>query len=75
MRTKDNCIPTMQVLTTQIHDDGIVRDVECARQLFDEMEKSGVTPYRGAENVLMGVYVSARDLQSAMAVMDTMEKG
>jgi pentatricopeptide repeat protein len=65
----------LQVLTTQIHDDGIVRNVECAHQLFDEMKKAGVTPDRGADNVLMGVYVSVRDLQSAMAMMGTMEKG
>jgi pentatricopeptide repeat protein len=71
MCTKENCTPTLLVLTTQIHGDGIVRDVKCACQLFDEMEKSGVTPDRGGDNVLMGVYVSARDMQSAMTVMGT----
>jgi pentatricopeptide repeat protein len=35
------------------------------------MEKSGVTPHRGGDNVLMGVYVSARDMQSATVVMGT----
>jgi pentatricopeptide repeat protein len=74
MRTKENCKPTLQVLTTLIYGAGIVRDAKCARQLFDEMEKSGVTPDRGAHNALMSAYVRARDLQSATAVMGTMEQ-
>jgi pentatricopeptide repeat protein len=74
MRTKENCKPTLQVLTTLIYGAGIARDAKCARQLFDEMEKSGVTPDRGAHNALMSAYVRARDLQSATAVMGTMEQ-
>jgi pentatricopeptide repeat protein len=74
MRTKENCKPTLQVFTTLIYGAGIVRDAVRARQLFDEMEKAGVTPDRGAHNALMGAYVRARDLQSAMAVMSTMEQ-
>jgi pentatricopeptide repeat protein len=62
----------LQVLPTLICGDGIVRDAECVRQLFDEMEKSGVTPDHGAHNALMGAYVRASDLQSAM--MGTMEQ-
>ncbi|XP_062230168.1 pentatricopeptide repeat-containing protein At3g61360 [Phragmites australis] len=74
MRSRENCKPTLQVLTTLIYGAGIVRDAVRARHLFDEMEKWGVTPDRGAHNALMGAYVRARDLQSAMAVMGEMER-
>jgi pentatricopeptide repeat protein len=74
MRSKGDSKPTLQVFTTLIYGAGIVRNAARARALFDEMEKWGVTPDRGAHNALMGVYVRARDLQSAMAVMGDMER-
>ncbi|CAL4966661.1 unnamed protein product [Urochloa decumbens] len=74
MRTRENCKPTLHVFTTLIYGAGIVRDAARARLLFDEMEKWGVTPDRGAHNALMGAYVRARDLKSALAVMDKMER-
>ncbi|KAF8658835.1 hypothetical protein HU200_059328 [Digitaria exilis] len=74
MRKKENCKPTLQVFTTLIYGAGIVRDAARARLLFDEMEKWGVKPDRGAHNALMGAYVRGRDLKSAIAVMDTMER-
>ncbi|AQK66605.1 Pentatricopeptide repeat-containing protein [Zea mays] len=74
MRSKGDYKPTLQVFTTLIYGAGIVRNAARARALFDEMEKWGVTPDRGAHNALMGVYVRVRDLQSAMAVMSDMER-
>uniref|UniRef100_A0A0A8ZJZ6 Pentacotripeptide-repeat region of PRORP domain-containing protein n=1 Tax=Arundo donax TaxID=35708 RepID=A0A0A8ZJZ6_ARUDO len=73
MRRRENCRPTLQVFTTLIYGAGTVRNAARARSLFDEMEKWGVTPDRGAHNALMGTYVRARDLQSAMVVMGEME--
>jgi len=74
MGKRKNCKPTLQVFTTLIYGAGIVRDATRARLLFDEMEKWGVIPDRGAHNALMGAYVRTRDLKSAMAVMDRMER-
>lgn len=74
MRSKESCKPTLQVFTTLIYGAGIVRNAVRARELFDEMDKWGITPDRGAHNALMGAYVRTRDLQSAMAVMDAMER-
>jgi pentatricopeptide repeat protein len=73
MSRKENCEITIKIITTLIHGAGIVQNPLEARKLFDEMGKRGLTPDRGAYNALMGAYVRARDMKSAMAVMEEME--
>lgn len=73
MTRRENHEITIKIVTTLIHGAGIVQNPLAARKLFDEMGERGLTPDRGAYNALMGVYVRARDMRSAMEVMEDME--
>ncbi|KAJ3698728.1 hypothetical protein LUZ61_002433 [Rhynchospora tenuis] len=73
MGKRENCEITITTVTTLIHGAGIVKNPRAARKLFDEMAERGLTPDRGAYNALMGAYVEASDMRSAMEVMAEME--
>ncbi|KAJ4763663.1 Pentatricopeptide repeat-containing protein [Rhynchospora pubera] len=73
MGKRENCEITIKTVTTLIHGAGIVKKPRAARKLFDEMGERGLSPDRGAYNALMGAYVKAKDLKSAMEVMAEME--
>lgn len=69
-----NMLPTLETITTLIHGAGIVRNPIKARQLFDEISLRNLHPDTGAYNALMSSFFRCRDVQSAVTLMDEMEK-
>ncbi|KAF3452651.1 hypothetical protein FNV43_RR03084 [Rhamnella rubrinervis] len=69
-----NMLPTLETITTLIHAAGIVRNPIKARQLFDEISLRNLHPDTGAYNALMSSFFRCRDVGSAVALMDEMEK-
>ncbi|XP_078176402.1 tetratricopeptide repeat (TPR)-like superfamily protein [Carex rostrata] len=73
MSSRENCEITIKTVTTLIHGAGLVKNPLAARKLFDELSERGLTPDKGVYNALMGAYVRASDMRSAVEVMEEME--
>ncbi|GAB2284793.1 hypothetical protein Dimus_019246 [Dionaea muscipula] len=69
-----NCLPSLETITTLIHGAGLVRNITRAWELFNELPARKLDPDVGVYNALMSSLVKCRDMQSAMLLMDEMEK-
>lgn len=67
-------LPTTETITTLIHGAGVARNVIKAKQLFDEIQKRGLTADTGVYNAFMSCLIRCRDVKSAAALMDEMEE-
>ncbi|XP_043718646.1 pentatricopeptide repeat-containing protein At3g61360 isoform X3 [Telopea speciosissima] len=69
-----NCFPTIETITTLIHGAGIARNLSRARQLFEEIPLRNLRPDIGVYNALIATFIRARDVESAIGLMDEMEE-
>lgn len=71
---RENCMPTLETITTLIHGAGVARNKTKAKELFNEISQRNLRADTGVYNALMSSLIRCRDVKAAADLMNEMEE-